>query len=209
MKVVTLKAQQREPGGSPVARRTRRAGQMPAVVYGEGSSPSHITVDSATFRRAVESGARVIDLDIEESADTRVLLKDLQYDALGLKLLHADFLRLSANKKIELAVPMDLQGTPKGVQQGGVLTVQSGTVNLRCLPGDIPENVAIDVSELELGSSVKAGDLTLPEKVELADDADQVLFSVAVPRGLKGEDGDGDDEGEGEGDDEATAESSE
>ena len=200
MKVVTLKALVREPAGSADARRTRSAGQLPAVVYGEGVTPSHITVDSATFRRAVESGARVIDLDIEEGADTRVLLKDLQYDALGLKLLHADFLRLSANKKIELAVPMDLLGTPKGVQQGGVLTMQSGTVNVRCLPGDIPENVAIDVSQMEMGASFQAGDLVLPENVELAGDADQVLFSVMVPRGLKGQAGD-DDEGEtGDGD---------
>ena len=206
MKVVTLKALEREPGGSAGARRTRRAGQMPAVVYGEGEIPSHITVDSATFRHAVESGARVIDLDNEEGADTRVLLKDLQYDALGLKLLHADFLRLSANTKIALAVPLELLGTPKGVQQGGVLTVQSGTVTLRCLPADIPENVAIDVSAMEMGESVKAGDVTLPENVELADDADQVLFTVAVPRGLKGQAAD--EDGEAEAGDAEAAESS-
>lgn len=199
MKVVTLKAQSREPGGSSGARRTRREGRMPAVVYGEGQTPSHITLDMRTFRHAVENGARVIDLDVEGGDPTRVLLKDLQYDALGAKLLHADFLRLSANRKIELAVPIEMLGTPKGVQQGGVLTVLSGTVAVRCLPRNIPEVLALEVAELEMGDSVKAGDVALPADVELAADPDQVLFTVAVPRGLKGQDEEAEGEGEGEG----------
>ncbi len=200
MKVVTLKALPREPGGSSEARRTRHAGRVPAVVYGEGDVPSHIMLETSTFRRAVENGARVIDLDIDGGGATRVLLKDLQYDALGAKLLHADFLRLSADRAIELAVPLELFGTPAGVQQGGILTMLSGTVALRCLPGDIPENITVDVTGLELGSSIKAGDLALPENVGLAEDADEVLLSVTVPRGLKDSDeGDDEDDAEGEG----------
>jgi len=197
MKVVTLKAQQREARGTGEARRVRHAGGIPAVVYGEGGVPSHITVDTKSFRHAVEHGARVIDLEFEGSDASRVLLKDLQYDALGAKLLHADFLRLSPDHAIELSVPVDLFGTPRGVQEGGVLTVLSSTVTIRCLPRDIPEGITYEVAGIGLGDLLKAGDLTLPEGVELVDDIDTVLLSVTVPRGLKGEGEDGDAEEEG------------
>jgi large subunit ribosomal protein L25 len=221
MKVVTLKAQLREPGGSSEARRVRHAGQTPGVVYGEGGSPHHITVDAKSFRHAVENGARVIDLEFETEGATRVLLKDLQYDALGAKLLHADFLRLSPNSEIELGVPVELFGTPKGVQQGGVLTVQSSTVAVRCLPRNIPENITVDATEIGMGDSLKAGDLALPENVALAADPGQILLTVAVPRGLKGQGADEEGEGaegeaaegaegaEGGGDDAGDAESGE
>lgn len=193
MKVVTLKAQHRGPRGSGEARRVRRAGNIPAVVYGEGGDPSHITVDTKTFRHAIEHGARVIDLQFDGEDAARVLLKDLQYDALGAKLLHADFLRLSPDSEIELSVPVELFGTPQGVQAGGILTVLSSTVSVRCLPRNIPENITVDATGLAMGASLKAGDLTMPANVVLSGDPDQVLLSVTVPRGLKGQSGE--DEG--------------
>ena len=161
MKVVTLKAEPRESLGSADSRRARRAGRLPVAVYADGDAAAHITVDMRTFRHALDHGARVIDLD-EEGKTSRVLLKDVQFDALGMKLLHADFLRLSANKAVELAVPLELEGTPMGVMKGGTLTIQSSSVTVRCLPNAIPENLPVDVSQLDWGTSLAAGGVAMP-----------------------------------------------
>jgi len=206
MKVVTLKALPREPKGTGAARRVRHEGQLPAVVYGEGENPRHILLETRTFRHALDHGARVIDLEMDNVGSSRVLLKDVQFDALGAKVLHADFQRLHPDRKIHLGVPLTLEGLPKGVQDGGVLTVLSSTIEVRCLPADIPETIVLDISALQLGSSVHAGDVALPENVELAAEADQVLLSVAIPRGVGGE---GEGEGEAEGDAEAAEGASE
>jgi large subunit ribosomal protein L25 len=198
MKVVTLKAHLRESLGSSESRRARREGRLPVVVYSNGDDAAHITVDMRTFRHALDQGARVIDLD-EKGTTSRVLLKDVQFDALGLKLMHADFLRLSSDKEIELAVQLDLQGTPKGVLAGGTLTTLSGSVTLRCLPGNIPEAIEVDVSGLELGDILKAADVALPERTVLVTSLDAVLLTVAVPRGLKEDEEDEEESAEGEG----------
>lgn len=197
MKVVTLKAHVRESLGSAESRRARRQGRLPVAVYSAGDAAAHITVDMRTFRHALDHGARVIDLD-EEGNTSRVLLKDVQFDALGMKLLHADFLRLSSDKEVDLAVPLDLQGTPKGVMAGGTLTVQSSSVTVRCLPANIPEAIPVDVSELEMGSSLTASEVSLPEGAALVTDPGAVLLIVMVPRGLKGDDEEEDGEEDAE-----------
>jgi len=197
MKVVTLKAENRESLGSPESRRARRAGRLPVAVYSDGNDAAHITVDMRTFRHLLEHGARVIDLD-EAGSTSRVLLKDVQFDALGRKLLHADFLRLSADKEIVLAVPLALEGTPKGVMEGGTLTTLRATVDVKCLPEDIPASIEVEISGLLLGESLKASDVMLPENVALATDPDAVMLTVAIPRGQKDEDED-DEEGAEEG----------
>ena len=206
MKVLTLTAQERESLGSSDSRRARRDGRLPVAVYSEGAAAAHITVDMRTFRRALDEGARVIDLD-EAGSTSRVLLKDVQFDALGRKLLHADFLRLRSDKEIELAVPLTLEGTPKGVIAGGTLTILRATVDVRCLPANIPEAIELDVSDIALGASVTAREITLPESVALATDPGAVMITVAIPRGLSDDDEDGDDE-TAEGDDAAAGDAS-
>jgi large subunit ribosomal protein L25 len=185
MKVFMLKSQGRERLGKSGARATRRAGQVPAVIYGEGGVSEHVSVPERDFRGAVEHGARVIDLDRGGPGPERVLLVDVQYDALGLALVHADFLRLDPEHEIELNVPLELEGSPKGLADGGVLTVLRDTLAVRCLPRDIPERVPVDVSGLGLGDSVVAGSVALPEGVALAEEATDTLVAVAVPRAVK------------------------
>lgn len=187
MKVSKLKSEPREGRGTSAARRVRRQGRVPAVVYGEGAPAEHIAVDAHDFRIAVDHGARVVDLDAGAAEPERVLLVDVQYDALGLDLLHADFQRLRPDHEIHLRVPIEFQGTPKGLAEGGVLTVLRDTIEVRCLPRDIPESVPLEVGGLELGDSVVAGGLTLPEGVTLAEEADETIVSVAVPRAVKAE----------------------
>jgi len=187
MKVVTLESRARESDGTRAARRVRREGRIPAVVYGEGKAPDHVSIPAAEFRRAVESGTRVVDLEVGAPEPLRVLLTDVQYDSVGLKLLHADFLRLDPNHAITLRIPIKFEGAPKGLAEGGVLTVQRDVISVRCLPKDIPESITIDVSSLELGESFEASEVALPEGVALAEDAHDVIVGCTVPKAAKAE----------------------
>lgn len=183
MKVVTLKTETRETDGTTGARRLRRSGRLPAVLYGDGKDAVHIALDTHDFTKAVDHGARVIDLELDGTRQ-RVLLKELQYDPLGVHLKHADFVRVNPAVAIELRIPLDLRGVPMGLSKGGVLNVPVNTILVRCLPGDLPENIPLDISKLDLGSSVTAGDLELPQGVECAEDKDRIVVTMIVPRGV-------------------------
>ena len=199
MKVVTMKTETRDPEGTASARRLRRSGRVPAVVYGDGAEPVHVSLDTREFSLAVERGARVIDLDGGDGA-TRVLLKDLQFDALGLNMIHADFVRVNPEKEIELRIPIDRRGVPVGLSRGGILSVASDAILVRCLPADLPEGVIIDITGMKLGDSVTAGDIPLPDGVVCADDPLKILITMLIPRGVSADD---EEAGEGEGDGEA------
>lgn len=210
MKVVKLESRKRETRGTSAARRARREGRLPAVIYAEGAPATHIDLDLREFRTAVEKGARVIDL-MEDGNASRVLLKDLQYDALGRKLVHADFLHVRADKELTLRIPVRLRGVPRGVLRGGVLAVQSQSIDISCLPKDIPEHLEVDVSGMRLGATLKAGELAMPERVVMSADPDTVIASIVIPRGVSADD-DADPasaEGEAQAEGEAAAEGEE
>lgn len=181
MKVVTLKSEVRPEKGKGGARRVRNAGKVPAIVYGEGKDPEAIALPGHDFRMAVDAGARVIDLESGAGVE-RVLLSEVQFDALGLNLVHADFKRMDPAHEITLAVPIHFDGAPKGLADGGVLTILSDTLEVRCLPKDIPEGFLVDVSHLELNTSIPAGKIPLPEGVKLAQDAHDTIVTCAIPR---------------------------
>jgi large subunit ribosomal protein L25 len=182
MKVVTLKTEMRNGTGKSQARRARREGKVPAIVYGEGKSPETIALPHHEFRMAVDGGARVIDLDIAARGVERVLLSEVQYDALGMNVVHADFLRMDPEHELELHVPIDFEGTPKGLAEGGVLTILRDTLKVRCLPRDIPERFLLEVSGLGLNESVSAGKIELPAGVKLAQDPYDTIVTCAIPR---------------------------
>ena len=185
MKVVKLTSDVRSASGSRGARRSRREGRVPAVIYGEGKAPQHVAVAGHEFRRAVDAGARVIDLAIGATEPERVLLTDVQFDAMGLRLIHADFRRMDPAHEITLRVPVSFEGAPKGLADGGVLTILRDVIAVRCLPRDIPEGFRIDVSGLALGESVEAGKVPLPEGVKLAEDAHDVIVGCTLPKLVK------------------------
>jgi large subunit ribosomal protein L25 len=182
MKVVSLKSEPRNETGKSGARRARRGGNVPAIVYGEGKAPENIALPQHEFRMAVDAGARVIDLAVGARAAERVLLSEVQFDALGMNLLHADFRRMDPDHEITLAVPIDFEGAPKGLADGGVLTILRVTLEIRCLPRDIPERFLVDVSGMELNTTISAGAIPLPAGVKLAEDAHDTICTCAIPR---------------------------
>jgi large subunit ribosomal protein L25 len=182
MKVVSLKSEVRSETGKGGARRARRQGKVPAIVYGEGKPPETITLPQHEFRMAVDAGARVIDLDIAARGVERVLLSELQFDPLGMNLVHADFKRMDPAHEITLSIPIDFEGAPKGLAQGGVLTILRDTLKVRCLPRDIPEHFLVDVSGMELNTTISAGAIPLPTGVTLAEEAHDTICTCAIPR---------------------------
>ncbi len=203
MKVLTMTSTARDASGKNAARRTRHAGGLPGVVYGRGTEATAVSLPMSEFVSALASGARVLDLDgLDADQPVRVLLKDVQYDALGANLLHVDLYRVDPSRPIEINLPLELSGVPKGVLGGGILTVLRSGVRIICLPSNIPENVPVDITELELGESIVAADLELPEGVTVAaGEDDGPLIAITVPRGL-GSEADEDADGEGDGEEE-------
>jgi large subunit ribosomal protein L25 len=178
----TLPAENRGELGSAGARRLRRVGRLPAVLYGHGMEPLHLSVDLSQFEHLLTRGARVVSL-VVNGTEASALIKDLQYDAYGSGLLHADFQRLVAGQKVEVAVPVEVVGEAVGVRRdGGVLDQVLKEVTVSCLPGLIPDVVRVDVRELAIGDNITVSQVQWPEGVEPLAEGDQRVVSVLPPQ---------------------------
>ena len=162
----TLQAEKREGRGKNEARRLRAQGRIPAVLYGaEKGKAVEIAVDPKVLLRILHSESGVNTLIGLQGigsggGETRVMVKEYQLDPIDHKLLHADFYQVAMDKAITVTVPILLKGEAKGVkQQGGIVDFVSREIEVECLPGDIPENITVDVSELMLHEGVRVRDL--------------------------------------------------
>jgi large subunit ribosomal protein L25 len=181
----TLQAVKRGDKGKNEARRHRAAGRLPAVVYGAGD-PMPVTVEPKALSKILhsDSGANtLITLSIDGEADSRVLVKEYQLDPITRHFLHADFYRVAMDKALTVDVSVVLEGEPKGVkQQGGVLDFVTREVSIECLPGDIPEHIVIDVSELMLNEGVRLRDVAKDVRWTPVSDLDTLLVHVIPVR---------------------------
>jgi large subunit ribosomal protein L25 len=183
----TLQAETREGRGKNEARRLRARGRIPAVVYGaEKGKAVEIAVDPKMLLRILHSESGVntlIGLQLAGGA-TRVLVKEYQLDPIDHKLLHADFYQVAMDKTITVTVPIVLKGEAKGVkQQGGIVDFVNREIEIEVLPGDIPENISVDVSELMLHEGIRVRDLqTEGSKWNATSDPDLMIVHVVPPR---------------------------
>lgn len=186
MAEIVIEAEPRQPGSSNVARRLRRAGRLPVVVYG-GSSETHpISVDPRAIIDILksESGQNtVFQLKTGKGGSTEtVMLFDLQIDPITHDLVHADLMRIAMDKAIEVSVPLVLVGEAKGVRvDGGVLDQSLRELVVTCLPSDIPDGIELDVSELKIGDAVRVSDLKVPSTVTVVSDPERSVASVVPP----------------------------
>src|ERR671919_1490619 len=160
---VTLQAEKRETRGKNEARRLRASGRIPAVLYGaEKGKATEIAVDPKVLSRILHSESGVntlIGLQLD-GGDTRVLVKEYQLDPIGHKLLHADFYQVAMDRAIVVTVPIVLKGEAKGVkQQGGIVDFVNRDIEIEVLPGDIPENITVEISELLLNQGIRVRDI--------------------------------------------------
>ena len=183
----TLEATVRDTFGKNEARRTRKAGRVPGVLYGgEGTTATAISVEPKALLKILhsESGANtLILLKLAGAADTRVIVKEYQLDPVTRHVLHADFYRVAMDRAIHVTIPVTVKGEPKGVkQQGGILEFIRREISIECLPADIPEHVEIDVSDLMLHQGVRVRDLVLDPKWKAKSDPDMMLVHVILPK---------------------------
>ena len=187
----TLEATRRDTIGKNEARRTRRAGLVPAVLYGAASDGASkdatpIAVSPRALLRILhsESGANtLISLQLAGAGDTRVLVKAYQLDPVTHAVLHADFYRVAMDRLLRVTIPVIVKGEPKGVkQQGGVLEFIRREIEIECLPADIPENVEVNVDELMLHQGVRVRELTVNPKWTPVSDPDMMLVHVIMPK---------------------------
>jgi large subunit ribosomal protein L25 len=185
-----LEATARDSFGKNEARRTRRSGMVPAVLYGTSDGPNQeataIAVNPKALLRILhsESGANtLISLKLPGSGDTRVLVKEFQLDPVTRQVLHADFYRIAMDRVLQVTIPVVVKGEPKGVkQQAGVLEFIRREIEIECLPGDIPENVEIDVTELMLYQGVRVREIPGSPKWKAISDPDMMLVHVIMPK---------------------------
>ena len=202
---VKFAIESRESRGKGSARRLRQRGMAPGVVYGGGREATSIAFDVAAFERLLETSHggmnTLIDLEGDSPAAGRtVIAKELQREPLRGKITHVDFIEVDLKAKIEIAVPIHLVGNAAGVVLGGVLDQQQREVVLLCMPDAIPDDIEVDVTDMELGDSLHIRDLTVPDEVEFHTDESLTVATVLVPRGLKEDEAQPDAEAEeGEG----------
>jgi large subunit ribosomal protein L25 len=178
----TLKAATRQTAGKGTARKLRAAGQVPAVLYGHGEKPRPLAVnahDLGLLINAINVENTLVRLDIEGEGPQDVLLREVQMHPYKPEALHVDFFHVHAGEKLHVKIPVRLTGTPVGVHtDGGILDHVLYDLDVECLPGNIPDGVEIDVSNLALGESVRVGDVPAREGVRFLQDAELPIASV-------------------------------
>ncbi len=187
MAKTVLNALTRETKGKGAARKLRRDQQIPANFYGPNAQPIMLAVNYAELERLMRQSAAeniILDLKIQSDhgSETRsVILKELQVDSTKDTYLHVDFCEISMDKEITVHVPITLIGTPVGVQEGGVLQHVRRELNISCLPDKLIDTLELDVSGLEIGSTLHIRDIVLPEGITSLEEGDLTVALVAVP----------------------------
>ncbi len=188
----TLQAVKRGDRGKNEARRLRAAGRLPAVVYGRAGGVDArdalpVSVEPKVLSRILHAGANtLITLKVEGESDAQVIVKEYQLDPITHALLHADFYRVAMDEAITVTVPVVLKGEPRGVkQQGGVVDFVHRQISIECLPGNIPESIEVDISELMINQGVRVRDLETGGTWAPVTDADTMLVHVVAPKAVE------------------------
>jgi large subunit ribosomal protein L25 len=166
------------------ARRVRREGLIPAVIYGAGEPSVAVAVDPKIITRILHSEAghnTIFDLAIENGATGKAMIVDWQNEPIKGHLLHIDFKRIAMDKAMRVSVPVTLVGTATGVKnQGGILSQVLHEVEIECLPGDIPSHIDVDITNLELNQAIHISDLPHSDKIKFLGEEDAVVANVTI-----------------------------
>lgn len=186
MEKLKIKAETREVGKKGLNRRLRKDGFIPAVLYGHGDDPMALSVNSKEFTTKIKAlGLNVlIELDVPGGSQNPhvVMLKDYQTDSLKRKITHIDLLKINLKEKVTVKIPLKLVGKAVGLAKGGLVEQARRELEVECLPGNIPEVIEVDITELDVGSSLHINQIKLPHGVEVPHDVDFAIVSIVVPR---------------------------
>ena len=187
MDTMQLNSEIRVQTGKGASRRLRRAGKLPAILYGAETEPIMLAMDYSELEKTLRGRAAeniIFDLTInggKKSQSKKVMIKELQRDPVKRDYLHVDLFEISMAKELEVDIPLDLLNTPIGVEQGGILQHIRREVKVVCLPEDLVDKIEVDVSGLDIGQSLHVRDISFPPGLKPLDDEDLAVVTVVAP----------------------------
>ena len=176
-----LVVEKRESIGSAANKFLRRNGKVPANYYYKETDNINLILDSKNLYHALHSGHHIFEVEVE--GDTQyVMIKEIQFHPVNESVLHVDLMRVRRDVKITIAVPIHLEGEAVGVEEGGVLSQILTSIDIECLPTDVPEFIALDTTELEMNSSLSVADITVSGDITIITDEEQVIATITPPK---------------------------
>lgn len=176
-----IEAQKRDVSGTRAVKRLRKTGVVPGVIYGQGAPTESLVVQEARLREVIETRSRMVEVRLNSQTFPAVL-KQVQYDHLGSDIYHVDFERINLTEIVRVEVPIETHGTARGTRNGGVLDVILKRVMIECKASDIPNEILVEVGDLEMGQTVTVGQLSLPADVKVIGDPTTIAVAVLAPR---------------------------
>lgn len=189
MQILNLSVETRNGAGKGPSRRTRAAGSVPGIIYGEGQEPLAVTFDARRFQLDIVNKAgehAIVQVDVKDnpSLSGPALLKAVQHHPVTGRVVHTDFFRIRLDKPVTTAVSLHFTGRAKGVVDGGVADIQMHEIEVECLPLDVPTAIDVDITPLGLGASFHVRDIAVSDKLTVVTDPDRTIISIHVPRAL-------------------------
>lgn len=182
MSEISIKAKRRALSTKSVVNKLRKEGNVPGIFYAKGIEPIPIYLPEISLKPLVyTSETHIVNLTIDENETKKSILKNVQFDPVTDRIIHCDFMGISLDQEIEIEVPVILEGTAKGIKEGGLLQHQMHRLQIACLPTNIPEHISIDITNLGIGDSIHVRDLKL-ENIKILHHEDVIIASVIVPR---------------------------
>jgi large subunit ribosomal protein L25 len=181
MEIAKLEAAPRQVGGTRAARRLRRVGKLPGIVYGHQEAAETVIVDAHELGLLLEHGAHLVELQMSDKAQP-ALIKDVQYAYLGTDPVHVDFVRVARDERVTVKVPLEFKGTPVGINEGGLLDMELVDLEVECLATEIPDSIRVNVAALKIGDSIHVKDLELPGSVTAASAPEAIVCAVRAKK---------------------------
>jgi large subunit ribosomal protein L25 len=176
-----IEARKRDETGKRVVSELRRHGVVPGVIYGMDGPTEMIAVPEERLREIIDSRSRMVDVKLGADAHPAIV-KEIQYDHLGSDIYHVDFERINLSEIIRVKVPIETHGSAKGAKSGGLLDLVLKNVDVECMAGEIPNEIIVEVADLDIGQHLTVGQLAAPAGVKILDAAATIVVVVHAPR---------------------------
>jgi len=185
MKQVTLKAMKREKTGKETAKKLRKAGFIPAILYGKEIEPIAFALSYSEFEKVYnrykgEAVIYTLEISNGEVLRKQAILKEYQRHPVTDKFIHLDFQAIEEGHTVELEVPIEFVGKPVGITKGGILEIMIHELTIECLPKDIPDKITVDISHLDIGDSLHVRDIKVPENLKIKDHPEETVATVVA-----------------------------
>jgi len=184
MSQILIEAKKRTPGGKNVNLRLRGAGLLPAVLYGCGREPVPVSVDPQVVAEILHSDSgqnTIFSLSVDGGEHANAMVKEYQLDPVKGNLIHADFLQIAMDRRLQVSVNVELVGEAEGVKGGGLMDFVTRSIDIECLPADIPDSIKVDVSHLKINDYVRVRNIAPDPKIEVLTDPDVVVVTIVPP----------------------------